>query len=499
MNIPFDDPETLAALLPFFAKEDQAVLALLEKKESGKKPDIQLEGRPTLHPGQQEIKANAARFNVVNCGRRFGKSILGEDLAMDMALSGKPVGWFSPDYKSLLENWRSLLRILAPITTRRSELEKRIELSTGGVIECWSLDSDPECSRGRKYGRVIIDEAAKVRWLMRAWLEAIRANLADFQGDAWFFSTPKGRNDYWELYQRGANTDLPEWRCWKKPTSDNPYILPTEITAMRAEMGPRIASQEIDAEFLEVGGRFFDEWVPSDYKGESVHEVWSSSIVIPKHWAVWGGFDHGTARPSAFGLLTSDEKGNVYIIGEYYHALHSNQEQVLGIKRVIEGCGYKPEQVVIYTDPAIFPPKDPAKRVGEYTVEDFWQGGLKCVPANNERIDGWKRVKQYMRARHVITDTTGQEREVGGVLVFKDRCPNLIRTIPLMVSTDREPEDCDTTLEDHACDGILRYGIQRPKLSVEPSAAAPLPRDGAHHVLQKWDEQRRSGYRGYMA
>jgi len=34
MNIPFDDPETLAALLPFFAKEDQAVLALLEKKEA---------------------------------------------------------------------------------------------------------------------------------------------------------------------------------------------------------------------------------------------------------------------------------------------------------------------------------------------------------------------------------------------------------------------------------------------------------------------------------
>lgn len=449
-----------------------------------------LEGRPVLHIGQTEIKSEAARFNVVNCGRRWGKSVLGENLVIDTALTGKPVGWFSPDYKSLTENWRSMLRLLQPVTARRSELEKRIELTTGGVIECWSLDSDPECSRGRKYARVIIDEAAKVRWLMRAWLEAIRANLADYQGDAWFFSTPKGRNDYWELYQRGADPLNSEWRCWKKPTGDNPYILPVEIEAMRSEMGNRIASQEIDAEFLEVGGRFFDEWMPSDYQGESPHEVWSSSITIPDHWRMEGGFDHGTASPCSFLLHAVDESGNIYVVGEYYEALKSNADQIIGIKRVIERWGRNPKDVIIHADPAIFPPKDPTKRVGRYTSEDFWDGGLKFVPANNERVEGWKRVKQYMRSRYSVTGTDGEPRILAGVTVFKDRCPNLIRTIPLMVATDKEPEDCDSDLEDHAVDS-LRYAIQRPRSSQSAPPKVLTPEERRIAMQTEYEETNR--------
>ena len=34
---------------------------------------------PELHPEQARIKAEAARFNVAECGRRFGKTVLGED------------------------------------------------------------------------------------------------------------------------------------------------------------------------------------------------------------------------------------------------------------------------------------------------------------------------------------------------------------------------------------------------------------------------------------
>jgi len=430
-----------------------------------------IEGRPKLHPGQAEIKAAAARFNVVNCGRRFGKSTLGEDLAIDPALEGFPVGWFSPDYKSLLENWRGLCRLLRPITSRKSEQEKRLELSSGGIIEFWALDADPECSRGRKYKRVIVDEAAKVRWLMRAWLEAIRANLADFQGDAWFFSTPKGRNDYWELFQRGIDPAHREWRSFKKPTGENPYINADEIVAMRAEMGPRIASQEIDAEFLEVGGRFFDEWLMSDYQSESVHEIWSSSLEIPAHWECWGGFDWGKSAPFAFGLLTIDEHKNIVVIDEEYGPDNSDTQIIDRIKRCLErnrritACRDF-HRFSIYADPAIFPPQAAAKRIGEYTVEKYWKAGLHgMIPANNERVNGWNRVKEYMRARDPHTG-------VAGLRVFKDRCPNLVRTIPLQVGRDRQPEDCDTMLEDHAVDGMLRYGIQRPRASgSDPSQA----------------------------
>ena len=68
----------------------------------------------TFHTGQIEIIRSARRFNVVACGRRFGKTAMG----LAMALTGYPghfkglmqgydVGWFAPNYKLLDEAWRN--------------------------------------------------------------------------------------------------------------------------------------------------------------------------------------------------------------------------------------------------------------------------------------------------------------------------------------------------------------------------------------------------------
>jgi hypothetical protein len=67
-----------------------------------------------LHPGQQEIIDNAARFNVVDCGRRWGKTKLCEELLASPddetngALNGFPVAYFAPTYKMLMEVWREM-------------------------------------------------------------------------------------------------------------------------------------------------------------------------------------------------------------------------------------------------------------------------------------------------------------------------------------------------------------------------------------------------------
>ena len=414
---------------------------------------------PRLHPAQRQIKREARRFNVVNCGRRFGKSTLGMDVIIAPALEGFPVAWFSPDYKSLLEVWREVCRCLRSVTARRSEQEKRIELITGGVIEFWSLDADPECSRGRKYKRVVVDEAAKVRHLLRAWTEAIRANLADFEGDAWFFSTPKGRNDYWELFQRGKDARSADWVSWKMPTGANPYIKPSEIDAMRRDMGPRIAGQEIDAEFLEVAGRYFDEYEVSEPGKESAHEIYS--FPVPAQWEFVGGMDWGKANPFCFLLSAWDARGNGHVIDECYSAGLSNDEQATEIRRCLERNQVPPSRLQIVADPSIFPPKDPAKRVGRYTVSDFEAAGLRFSPAINDRINGWTRLKEMLR------DRDPQTRQAK-LRIFKDKCPNLVRTMPLMVSSERHPEDLDTSLEDHSEDTLRYLCMTRVKASEVP-------------------------------
>jgi hypothetical protein len=49
-----------------------------------------------LHPAQSLVIQQAKRFNVVCCGRRWGKTVLGMDRLIHPALQGKPVAWFAP-------------------------------------------------------------------------------------------------------------------------------------------------------------------------------------------------------------------------------------------------------------------------------------------------------------------------------------------------------------------------------------------------------------------
>ena len=205
---------------------------------------------------QNQVVAEASRFNVVDIGRRAGKTTLGIDRCVTRETLHLPVGWFSPSYKMLLEIWRECVRILKPITSRQSVQDHRLEFATGGILEFWSLDS-PDAARGRKYRRVIVDEAAMVPALMDAWNYVLRPTLTDFGGDAYFLSTPKGRNGFWQMWQWGADPLNIEWQSWQMPSYVNNKINPAEFDAMRDTLPEMVYRQEILAEFLEGEGAVF--------------------------------------------------------------------------------------------------------------------------------------------------------------------------------------------------------------------------------------------------
>jgi hypothetical protein len=221
-------------------------LAEAKRRRQGRTPLARLQ----LHPGQARVVAEAKRFNVVDCGRRWGKTELGMDLTIDPIQGGYPVGWFSPKYKDLLEVWDQLTDVLKPITRRANKTERRIELSTGGVLECWSLE-DEDAGRSRAYKRVIIDEAAKAARLQAAWQKAIRPTLTDYQGDAWFLSTPKGRNYFWQLWSLGQDPLNPDYASWKLPTATNPHLPEGEVEEARRNLPQVVFEQEYLAEFTE--------------------------------------------------------------------------------------------------------------------------------------------------------------------------------------------------------------------------------------------------------
>ncbi len=212
--------------------------------------------RLVRHDAQAQIVSESRRFNVASCGRRIGKSLLAADLLTETALARYPAAYFAPTYKMLLETWRILIESLKPVTVSKSEQEKRIEVQGGGSIDCWSLDTEM-VARSRKYKRAIVDEAAHVSGLKDAWQKAIRPTLTDLKGDSWFFSTPNGMNDFWQLYQLGLDPTEPDWACWQMPTSANPYIDADEIEAARRMLPADIFAQEYLAEFIADSGAVF--------------------------------------------------------------------------------------------------------------------------------------------------------------------------------------------------------------------------------------------------
>lgn len=211
---------------------------------------IRIKAHP--HPGQANVHNSPARFRILAAGRRWGKTRLGVNECLDIASRGGRAWWVAPSYKMSEVGWRPVRQMGAKVGAEIRRVDRQIILANGGEIAVRSADN-PDSLRGESLDLVVIDEAAFVK--EDAWNEALRPALSDRKGKAIFISTPKGRNWFWQAYQRGL--DGGEWQSWQLPTVTNPYIDPAEIEAARQSLPERIFRQEYLAEFIDDNDAVF--------------------------------------------------------------------------------------------------------------------------------------------------------------------------------------------------------------------------------------------------
>lgn len=218
---------------------------------------------PPLHPTQREIAKHPARFKVVCCGRRWGKTVLGIVMCLRTALKGGRVWWVAPVYKQALEGWLYLLNLITRIPNvgvKQDELIVRFP--GGGSIQIRTGDN-PDNLRGAGLDGVVLDEAAVMK--PANWALALRPALSDHKGWAMFISTPKHYNWFYDLYERGEG-DSAEWHSWQHPTWDNPFIDAAEIESARSDMLEEDFDQEYGASFTAVGGAVYRLLSANRYK-----------------------------------------------------------------------------------------------------------------------------------------------------------------------------------------------------------------------------------------
>ncbi|RKR82644.1 terminase family protein [Mucilaginibacter gracilis] len=202
---------------------------------------------PKPHQGQQQVLDSKARFKVLLCGRRWGKSLISQIISILGILEGKSIGYVTPTYQLGKIFFQDILKLIPTKLIRSAnKTDLIINLITGGALSFLTgerLDN----FRGRKFHTVIIDEAAYIPDLENAWLNSIRPTLTDYQGDCLFISTPRGKNYFYSLYNKGLNKE-DGYECWHFTSYDNPHISASEIDLARNELPDAAFRQEYLAE-----------------------------------------------------------------------------------------------------------------------------------------------------------------------------------------------------------------------------------------------------------
>lgn len=214
---------------------------------------------PEPHPAQRKALDSASRYHVIAAGDGWGKTALAVEVLLTRAKKGalnskRPVAWFSPTDADMVEARRHVMRAIDPLVKRRVNT-RRVELTTGGFIDFYSLERPQELFE--QYGLIVVDNARSVEGLFDLWEDVLRPMLKVHAGEAWFLSGAYGKkNDFYRLWRMGLSD--PEWSVWQFDSFSNPHFPPDLQKDADAATEPEF-QQRFCAEFLDVAIEFTDE------------------------------------------------------------------------------------------------------------------------------------------------------------------------------------------------------------------------------------------------
>ena len=299
------------------------------------------------HEGQRKLHfptKESARFFVMVCGRRFGKTTASAMEATFFASQPDKRIWLvglSYDKADLMfrEVWEKMVKGRPQDIIRASEKERYIKFKWGTTVEAKSADN-PDSLVGEGLDLLIIDEAAKVR--PRIWDMYLSPTLSYRKGKGIFISTPEGFNWLYDLYLLGKSDEL--WESHQAPSWDNQYAFPTGKTDQflverKRNMSKELYDQEYGAQFTSFEGRVY----PFDRNIDVGYYPYNPRL------PVFCSIDFGYRMPSVGWYQTHRVNGEWHInmIDEVAHKTNIKTDELVDIIKS------KPYSVVkYYGDPA---------------------------------------------------------------------------------------------------------------------------------------------------
>jgi hypothetical protein len=187
--------------------------------------------------------------------------------------------------------WDYLKRYAEPLIKVSNESELQIELHNGSRIKLFGADN-ADAMRGLGFDGLYLDEYGDFK--PSIWGNILRPALSDKQGWCVFGGTPKGKNQFWQIYQT-ASKSPDEWFLLRLPASTSGLLPESELAAARAQLSEDQYLQEMECSFeAAILGAFYGtEMREATEQGRVTKVEYDSSIPVHSAWDL--GFRDDTA------------------------------------------------------------------------------------------------------------------------------------------------------------------------------------------------------------
>ena len=190
------------------------------------------------------------RFSVIVLHRRAGKTVMAINHMLRAALTNK---YLNPRYAFIspyrlqgkATAWDYIKQFAGKIPgTKFNESELRCDLANGARITILGAEND-QAIRGISLDGCVFDETQSIKPTI--FPEVIRPALADRKGWCIFIGTPKGRNNFYQLYQSAIKN--PKWYACTYKASETQILDDEELQAAKDVMSKDLYEQEFECSF----------------------------------------------------------------------------------------------------------------------------------------------------------------------------------------------------------------------------------------------------------
>jgi PBSX family phage terminase large subunit len=278
---------------------------------------------------QELVSDHPARFKILRCGRRTGKTffIIIDSISLCLLYGEISIAYIGLSYGHAKDVvWADYMKLTKGMNVVTNLAELTITFPNGSRIRLYSWDSIDNML-GKKYHKVYGDECAVAKNLKTAWDNVIEPTLLDYHGEAWLTSMPRGKGQFKAIIDTSKSLD--DWQDFHFTSYDNSSIpgITAELDKKRLEISPSVFAQQYLAEFTDLQGRIYTEFNRDDALGECPFE--------PKRYGL--SIDFGYNAPCAIGLYAISSDENICLVAEVYRARMDELQRLQAIRELIEG------------------------------------------------------------------------------------------------------------------------------------------------------------------